>query len=74
MKCKLGSFIVSPLLFFYTQTNSTVSTSVNIDENITVIRNVAVTIAAVDNELEVFIEMKRLSVRAIFIYIYTSKT
>ena len=69
-----GSFLVSPLHLMYTQTNSNVRSSVNIDENIAVRRNVTVTLAAVNDKLEVSIEIKRLPVQVVLIYIHTSRT
>ena len=50
-----GSFLVNPLLLLYTQTNSNVSTSVNIDENIAVRRNVIVTAIVVEKKQDIYI-------------------
>ena len=49
----------------YTQTNSNVNTSVNIDENIAVRRNVTVTAIIIEEEQELSIEMKTLSIQVV---------
>ena len=56
-----GSFLVSLLLLMYTQTNSNVSTSVNIDENIADMKNVIITVTAFEEEQEISRNFKNVT-------------